>query len=142
MGMFSGCGLTISIIFISFQISSASSQGLCSLVPKTRRVKKLNPIQLLKAIKNQTEIEGMRQAHVSHHITWLSHDKSCVYVFQIKCAVALCEYYVWLEGQLAQGKEVTELSASDKLESYRRQVVYLTTPTIPLPFIVGSKTSM
>jgi Xaa-Pro aminopeptidase len=45
-------------------VDSHSSQALCSLVPKARRVKALSPIQLLKGIKNQTEIEGMKNAHV------------------------------------------------------------------------------
>ena len=35
-----------------------------SLVPKGRRVGKLSPIQLLKAVKNETESRGMRAAHV------------------------------------------------------------------------------
>ena len=46
-------------------VGSESSQALCSLVPKARRVKALSPIQLLKGIKNATEIEGMRNSHVS-----------------------------------------------------------------------------
>ena len=45
-------------------IDSHSSQALCALVPKARRVKVLSPIQLLKGIKNPTEIEGMKNAHV------------------------------------------------------------------------------
>ena len=38
---------------------------MCSQVTKNRRVSKLSPIPLMKAIKNETEIEGMKQAHVS-----------------------------------------------------------------------------
>ena len=45
-------------------VGSESSQALCALVPQSRRVKSLSPIQLLKGIKNATEIEGMRNAHV------------------------------------------------------------------------------
>jgi hypothetical protein len=45
-------------------INSESSQGLVSLVPKGRRVGQLSPIQLLKAVKNETESRGMRAAHV------------------------------------------------------------------------------
>lgn len=50
-------------------VGSESSQALCSLVPKARRVKSLSPIQLLKGIKNDTEIEGMKNAHVSESAT-------------------------------------------------------------------------
>ena len=46
-------------------VDSRSSQALCSLVPKARRIKALSPIQLLKGIKNHTEIEGMKAAHAS-----------------------------------------------------------------------------
>ena len=44
---------------------SQSSYALCSLVLKVRRVKNLSPLQLLKGIKNDTEISGMRNCHVS-----------------------------------------------------------------------------
>lgn len=50
-------------------VGSHSSQALCKLVPKSRRVKSLSPIQLLKGIKNNTEIEGMRNCHVRPHCT-------------------------------------------------------------------------
>ena len=55
-------------------VGTHSSQALCALVPKARRVKALSPIQLLKGVKNQTEIEGMKNAHVSE-----AHDCSCQY---------------------------------------------------------------
>ena len=49
-------------------VDSHSSQALCALVPKTRRVRDLSPIQLLKGVKNTTEIEGMKSAHVSRQL--------------------------------------------------------------------------
>ena len=55
-------------------VGTHSSQALCALVPKARRVKALSPIQLLKGVKNQTEIEGMKNAHVSEAC-----DCSCQY---------------------------------------------------------------
>ena len=45
-------------------VDSHSSQALCALVAKAKRVRALSPIQLLKGIKNHTEIEGMKNAHV------------------------------------------------------------------------------
>ena len=46
------------------QINSKSSYALCCLVPKARRVSALSPLQLLKAVKNDTEAQGMRNSHV------------------------------------------------------------------------------
>lgn len=39
---------------------------------------------------------------------------------QIKDAVALCEFFAWLEEELDKGHEVTEISAADKLEEFRK----------------------
>ena len=45
-------------------VSGQASHALCSLVPTSRRKDALSPLQLLKAIKNKTEIKGMKNAHV------------------------------------------------------------------------------
>ena len=45
-------------------MSGRASYALCSLVPKAKRKDALSPLQLLKAVKNDTEIEGMKNAHV------------------------------------------------------------------------------
>ncbi|XP_054167051.1 xaa-Pro aminopeptidase 1-like [Oppia nitens] len=82
-------------------ISQKSSCSLVSLVPESRRVDSLSPIQLKKAIKNSVEIEGMKRAH-------------------IKDAVALCEFFAWLEEEVSNG-DVDEISAANKLEQFRRE---------------------
>ena len=46
-------------------MNADSSHAMVSLVPQKRWVGKLSPLQLLKAIKNETERKGMREAHVS-----------------------------------------------------------------------------
>ncbi|CAN7990211.1 unnamed protein product [Ixodes hexagonus] len=81
-------------------VSSCSSYAVVSQVPKERRIESTNPVMLRKAIKNETEIECMRRAH-------------------IKDAVALCEFFVWMESQVPKG-EVTEITAAAKLEHFRR----------------------
>ncbi|CAI8054675.1 Xaa-Pro aminopeptidase 1 [Geodia barretti] len=88
-------------------INSESGQGLVSLVPKGRRVGKLSPIQLLKAVKNETESRGMRAAH-------------------IRDGAALCEYLCWLEERMKEGDTVTEISGADKLETFRRRAPTMT----------------
>jgi len=61
-----------------------------------------SPANRLKSIKNEAEIKGFRHA-------------------VLKDGIALTRFYIWLEKQLAMGKEVTELSASAKLTSLRAQ---------------------
>lgn len=59
-------------------------------------------VDTLKAVKNQTEIEGMRDAY-------LRDGASCVM------------WMAWLEDKLAKGYEVTEWEAAQRLTEYRRK---------------------
>lgn len=70
-----------------------------SIPSNVKIVEAMNPSILFKAIKNDTEIENIKKAH-------------------IKDAVAHTKFMYWLKTRL--GKEtITELSASDKLKSLR-----------------------
>lgn len=54
-----------------------------------------------KAIKNKTELEGMRACHV-------------------RDGAALCEYFAWLEEELMEkGTKLDEVQGADKLEEIR-----------------------
>lgn len=67
-----------------------------------------SPVALLKAIKNETEIKGFRNA-------------------MIKDGVAMTRFYIWLEKAMASGKKVTEISAAEKLTAFRsEQNLYVT----------------
>ncbi|OAP56630.1 hypothetical protein AYL99_08742 [Fonsecaea erecta] len=59
-----------------------------------------SPISDAKAIKNPTELEGMRQCH-------------------IRDGAALIEYFAWLEEELLSGSWIDEVQAADKLEEIR-----------------------
>jgi Xaa-Pro aminopeptidase len=59
-----------------------------------------SPIADLKAIKNETEMEGFRQSH-------------------IRDGAALTRYFAWLEEQLENGNELNESQGADKLEKFR-----------------------
>lgn len=62
-----------------------------------------SPIDDAKAIKNETELEGMRQCH-------------------IRDGCALIKYFAWLEDQLInQGATLDEVDAADKLEALRSE---------------------
>lgn len=82
-------------------ISSSSSEALARLVRKTHLITNPSPLALSKAIKNEVEIEGMKQAH-------------------IRDAVALCEYFSWLEQEVPKD-ELTEITGAAKLEELRRE---------------------
>lgn len=68
-----------------------------------------------KAIKNETELEGMRKCH-------------------IRDGAALSEYFAWLENELvSKGSKLDEVQAADKLEEIRSRhdkFVGLSFPTI------------
>ncbi|MCJ1416276.1 hypothetical protein MMC32_002611 [Xylographa parallela] len=85
-----------------FMISTKASWALSLILGGEDKVDELrSPIGDAKAIKNKTELEGMRQCH-------------------IRDGAALSEYFAWLEEQLV-GKEtkLDEVEAADKLEQIR-----------------------
>lgn len=62
------------------------------------------PISLFKAIKNEKEVQGAKNAH-------------------IRDAAALVTYFAWLEHQIANGNKPTECEAADVLDSLRSKQV-------------------
>lgn len=85
-----------------FLISTAASWALQRSLGGEENVDEVrSPIGDAKAIKNATELEGMRQCH-------------------IRDGAALIEYFAWLEHQLTSEKaEIDEVTAADKLEAIR-----------------------
>ncbi len=73
----------------------------CNIPPEVKTIEEPNPVILMKAVKNETEVENIRRAH-------------------IKDGVAVTKFMYWLKTHV--GKEtITELSASDKLEAFRAE---------------------
>ena len=66
-----------------------------------RIIKKADPVQMMKAVKNTTEREGMADAHV-------------------KDGVAMVRFLYWLKKNVGQIK-MTELSAAEKLHEFRSE---------------------
>ncbi|KAG8347973.1 Creatinase Prolidase N terminal domain [Trypanosoma vivax] len=96
-----------------------TSRRICAFLEandmKLHRVK-CGPVQMLKAIKNEVEIEGFRQCH-------------------IRDGVALTRYLAWLHDTVAVKRDpiVTEYSGASVLEGFRRvgdNFVQLSFPTI------------
>ena len=71
------------------------------LKPEVTIVSESNPTELMKAIKNKTELENIRNAH-------------------IKDGVAFTKFMYWLKTNIGKVK-ITEISASDYLEERRRE---------------------
>uniref|UniRef100_A0A0P4X235 Aminopeptidase P N-terminal domain-containing protein n=1 Tax=Scylla olivacea TaxID=85551 RepID=A0A0P4X235_SCYOL len=83
-------------------VCNHSSQAITQLVPKDRRLSKLSPVAVMKAIKNPTEIKGMESCH-------------------LRDAAALCRYFAWLEKEAARGTQ-TEISGADQLQKFREEL--------------------
>ncbi|KAK7047847.1 hypothetical protein VNI00_006175 [Paramarasmius palmivorus] len=95
-------------------ISDKASLAVAETVGEDVVVTAPSPIAVLKAIKNETELEGFRQSH-------------------IRDGAALVRYFAWLEEYLAAGKELTEWQGAEKLEEYRSELALfkgLSFPTI------------
>ena len=99
-----------------YLISTKASWALSQALGGEEKVDEVrSPVGDAKAVKNVTELEGMRQCHV-------------------RDGAALIEYFAWLEEQLSN-KQATldEVQAADKLEECRRKqekFVGLSFPTI------------
>ncbi|XP_020580003.1 probable Xaa-Pro aminopeptidase P isoform X2 [Phalaenopsis equestris] len=63
---------------------------------------KISPISLAKALKNDAEIKGMRNAH-------------------LRDAAALAEFWAWLEDGVQKNLNLTEVEVSQKLLEFRRK---------------------
>ena len=61
------------------------------------------PVKLEKALKNETEIQGFREAYR-------------------KDGIVQTRFFRWLEGALAQGERITEIDAANKLISLRKEM--------------------
>jgi Xaa-Pro aminopeptidase len=93
-----GHGPGTSHVYVDLRCNSA----LASIIGEKRYTAiPTGPVVVLKSIKNPTQLEGFRQCHM-------------------RDAAALCEFFAWLEDAVcANGKQVTEVTASDYLRDCR-----------------------
>ncbi|BBH06565.1 Metallopeptidase M24 family protein [Prunus dulcis] len=61
---------------------------------------RVSPISLAKAVKNDSELEGMRSCH-------------------LRDAAALVQFWVWMEEQIKKNVKLTEVEVADKLLEFR-----------------------
>ncbi|MGL5757012.1 MAG: aminopeptidase P family protein [Paraclostridium sp.] len=95
-----------SVLIDSFKINYLIYKN----IPKdTNKIENSNPTTYMKCIKNEIELKNIRNSH-------------------IKDGVAVTKFMYWLKNNI--GKiEITELSASEKLESLRREQVGFIEPS-------------
>jgi Xaa-Pro aminopeptidase len=72
-----------------------------AITPACAVINRMSPVTMLKSIKNEMEISGMRQA-------------------MIKDGVALTKFFMWLETTVSSG-ELTEISIAEKLFDFRAE---------------------
>ncbi len=80
-----------------------------ALEPEQRIVDCPNPSELLKAVKNKTEADNLREAHR-------------------KDGIAVTKFLYWLKKQIGR-EEITELSAAEYLENRRREQEHYLEPS-------------
>lgn len=93
---------SINVVKEKFLISTRASWALSVALGGPDQVDEIrSPVCDAKAIKNDTELEGMRRCH-------------------IRDGAALSEYFAWLEEELVQkGATLDEVQGADKLEEIR-----------------------
>jgi Xaa-Pro aminopeptidase len=81
---------------------SKVSYSIYNNIPKNvQKIESINPTIMFKAIKNQVELKNIRNSH-------------------IKDGVAFTKFMHWLKTGVCK-QEITELSATEKLEEFRRE---------------------
>lgn len=81
----------------------------CNLPQNVKKAEFENPVILMKAIKNETELANIRKAH-------------------LKDGIACTKFMYWLKTNVGK-KEITELTASEKLESLRAEQEHFWEPS-------------
>ena len=82
----------------------------------------VSPVTLLKAIKNDTEIQGFINCH-------------------IRDSAALCSYFAWLEKEVPKGT-VTELTGAEKLLQFRQEMHNFVGPSFDTISSIGSNAAI
>ncbi|PVU96738.1 hypothetical protein BB561_001004 [Smittium simulii] len=84
---------------------STVSWALVDSLGEKNVITKVSPITMLKAVKNDVELNGMRQSH-------------------IRDGVAMAKFYAWLEHELIINGghlKISECDAADKMREYREE---------------------
>ncbi|EGD75715.1 hypothetical protein PTSG_07832 [Salpingoeca rosetta] len=108
-------------------VGDKCTEALWRLIPRNKACVKMTPTNELKAIKNDTELQGMRNCH-------------------IRDGVALCRFFHWMDaqfdGQRGSGMKLTEITVADKVEEFRRYEEDFVSLSFPSISSVGGNAAM
>ncbi|XP_045466306.1 xaa-Pro aminopeptidase 1-like [Harmonia axyridis] len=82
------------------EMSLGASHAIYELIPQHKQFPNHSPIIYMKAVKNPTEIEGMKNAH-------------------IRDAAAMCEFFAYLDERFKENDVFTELDLVKTLDEFR-----------------------
>ncbi|KAL0574113.1 hypothetical protein V5O48_007846 [Marasmius crinis-equi] len=86
-------------------ITPQTSVAVARALGQARYVVLPAQVEVMKAIKNDTEIEGLKQAY-------------------LRDGVCFTRFLAWLESQIEEGSQLTEWDAARKLDGYRAKARY------------------
>ncbi|KAF9101411.1 hypothetical protein BGX27_011492 [Mortierella sp. AM989] len=85
-----------------FLLGTRTNLALSVALGKENAVEMRSPVIDAKAIKNETELKGIRQCH-------------------LRDAAAVINYFAWLEDQLLRGSKVDEADGAEQLQKFRAE---------------------
>ena len=88
------------ILIDSGSLNYETGKAIADAFGKENIVEGSSPVELAKAVKNETEIDGFRKAYIQD-------------------GIVQTRFFMWLEEQVASGARITESDASDKLHELR-----------------------
>lgn len=91
---------------------ATTNYGLWMKVPSDLRVKLASPVSLMKAVKNEAELAGMKAAHV-------------------RDGLALVEFLAWLFDRVQQGTAISETMIDEALLKFRKAQGNFVEPSFP-----------
>ena len=86
-------------------------------------IDKVNPTTLMKAIKNNTELNNLRYAHIMD-------------------GIAVTKFIYWIKNEIKKGTKITEISAANKLEEFRRENEHYLEPSFNTISAYGANAAM
>lgn len=104
-----GASRTKSLIWLD---GRTANMALYDAVDGSRRLDKESPIVVMKACKNDAELEGMRACH-------------------LRDGAAMAEFFAWLEETLATGRSVSETEVDEKVCEFRESFGKWLEPSFP-----------
>jgi len=104
-------------------ITNSTNYAWGNLIAEENAYVEVSPIQLMKAVKSEAELSGMRNSH-------------------IRDAGALIQFFYWLEKEIHKGHSVTEKQAADKILEFRSKVSGFVSESFPAISAVGKHAAL